>query len=110
MRRWVHVTHTVTADSGVVHDPHQGAELCLLSVAGGPAIELVAGPVVAGVVAKGQTWYHLAYTVPSVPAAVDRLEQERCRLVAPPAPAVLFDGRTVAFLVGPAGLIQLVEA
>ena len=109
-RRWVHATHSVTDDSGVIHDPHQRADLCLLTVEGGLAIELVAGEVVAALIARGHTYYHLCYEVPSVAHAVAGLEAGQCRLVSEPAPAVLFGGRTVAFLLGPTGLIELLEA
>ena len=109
-RSWVHATHRVRADSGVVHDPNQRADLCLLSLDDGAALELVAGPAVAGLVERGHSYYHLCYEVADLDATVAGLDAERCRPVAPPSPAVLFDGRRVAFLLGPAGLIELLEA
>ncbi len=108
-RRWVHATHTVLEDSGVVYDPHQKADLCLLTVEGGANIELVAGEAVASLVKKGHTYYHLCYEVPSVAEAIVRLQAQQCLVVSPPAPAVLFGGRTVAFLYGPTGLVELLE-
>ncbi len=109
-RSWIHATHEVRADSGVVHDPHQRADLCLLSLTDGAAIELVAGPVVAGVLERGHSYYHLCHEVADLDGCVTALESERCRLVVAPAPAVLFEGRRVAFLLGPTGLVELLEA
>jgi len=108
-RRWVHATHTVLEDSGVIYDPHQKADLCMLTVEGGANIELVAGEAVASLVKKGHTYYHLCYEVPSVADAIVGLQAQQCLVVSPPAPAVLFGGRTVAFLYGPTGLVELLE-
>jgi methylmalonyl-CoA/ethylmalonyl-CoA epimerase len=110
VRTWLHATHRVVDDSGVVHDPCQRADLCLLTLDDGPAIELVSGEVVAGLVERGHSYYHLCYEVADLATAVSTLTSGECRPVAPPAPAVLFDGRRVAFLLGPIGLTELLEA
>jgi len=109
MRAWVIASHVITHDSGIVHDPRQRADLCILSVDGGPAIELVSGEMVAGVVRRGQTYYHLCYEVVEIASAIVDLEATGCRTVSPPTPAVLFGGRHVAFVLGPMGLVELLE-
>lgn len=110
VRRFVEATHAIVAATDVVHDDFQDADLCLLTDASGLGIELVAGPVVANLVQKGHTYYHLCYEVDDLDQTVAWLESERCRLVREPAPAPLFDGRRVCFLFGPTGLIELLEA
>ncbi|MEY4231708.1 MAG: hypothetical protein RLZZ362_2557 [Actinomycetota bacterium] len=110
MRAWVWATHVVTSDSGVVHDPLQRADLSLLGVESGSAIELVAGEMVQGVLKRGHSYYHLCYEVDSVARSIELLSEQGCRVVSPATPAVLFAGRSVAFLLGPMGLMELLEA
>ena len=110
VRSWVHATHEVTHDSGVVHDPAQRADLCLLSLADGGAIELVAGEAVSSLVKRGHSYYHLCHEVDDLETTIGGLEPSGCRLVSPPTPAVLFGGRPVAFLLSPTGLVELLEA
>ena len=109
-RQWVRATHDVVADSGIVHDPLQGADLCLLSLRDAPAIELVAGAAVNDLVAKGHSWYHLCHEVDDLQAAVDALCEQGSMIVVPPTPAVLFADRPVSFLLSPLGLVELLEA
>jgi methylmalonyl-CoA/ethylmalonyl-CoA epimerase len=109
VREWVHLTHPVAWDSGIVHDPLQRADLCLLQFEQGPAIELVAGPMVAGVVKRGHSYYHVCYSVSDIDAATTDLEKTGCRRVSDPVPAVLFGGSRVVFLLGPTGLVELLE-
>ena len=109
VREWVHLTHPVASDSGIVHDPLQRADLCLLQVEQGPAIELVAGPMVDGMVKRGHSYFHLCYSVSDIDAATADLETTGCRRLADPVPAVLFGGRRVVFLLGPTGLVELLE-
>jgi len=108
VRSWVHQTHETLSDSGPVWDPLQEAELCLIEIAGG-AIELVAGPMVEQLVKRGHNLYHLCYGVSSIGDATEQLIQQGSRLVSGPTPAVLFEGRRVAFLLSPLGLIELLE-
>ncbi len=107
-RDWVLRSHDVQRESGVIWDELQQANLCLLEV-GGIALELVAGPVVAGLLRRGQLLYHVCYEVPDLEITLAELVGDACRVVSPPKPAVLFDGRRVAFVLGPTGLIELLE-
>jgi methylmalonyl-CoA/ethylmalonyl-CoA epimerase len=109
VRRFVEATHTIVAATDVVHDDFQDADLQLLTDVSGLHIELVAGPVVANLIRKGQTYYHLCYEVDDLDDAVAWLDTEGCRLLREPAPAPLFAGRRVCFLYGPTGIIELLE-
>lgn len=110
MRAWVLATHVVTRDSGIVHDSLQRADLSLLEVESGSAIELVSGEMVQGVLKRNHSFYHVCYEVKSVTRSIDMLSNRGCRQVSPATPAVLFEGRKVAFLLGPMGLLELLEA
>jgi methylmalonyl-CoA/ethylmalonyl-CoA epimerase len=102
--------HAVVERSAIVHDAGQDADVCLLTLADGSALELVSGPVVANLVRKGISSYHVCYEVADLDAAIADLTSQRCRVVSGPTPAPLFDGRQVAFLFSPIGLIELLAA
>ncbi|HTX00930.1 MAG TPA: VOC family protein [Acidimicrobiales bacterium] len=95
-------------------DPHQGVRGRFLT-GGGPRLELlVAMPgseVLASWTSRGVRIYHIAYEVPSLESALDTLRAEGARVVSHPAPAVAFDGRSVAFAaLKTLQLIELVQA
>lgn len=50
------------------------------------------------------------YEVKSASRSIDMLSARGCRQVSPATPAVLFEGRKVAFLLGTIGLLELLEA
>ena len=110
VRRFVEATHTIVAASDVVHDAHQDADLLLLTDVSGLGIELVAGPIVANLVGKGQSYYHLCYEVAVLEDTIEQLGELGCRVIREPAPAPLFDGRRVCFLYSPMGIVELLEA
>jgi methylmalonyl-CoA/ethylmalonyl-CoA epimerase len=99
----------VVSVDGPVVDPLQDATLCMLTTRDGARLELVSGAPVDGVVARGGGPYHVCFEVDSIAEAVDELAGAGWRVVAPPTPAVLFDGAPVAFLLSPMGLVELVE-
>ena len=95
-------------------DPLQGIRGRFL-INGGTRIELLealpGSDVLAPWLQRGMTLYHLAFEVSGLEAAIDRLAVSRTRLVSPPKPAVAFDGRQVAFCMGPnLLLIELIES
>jgi methylmalonyl-CoA/ethylmalonyl-CoA epimerase len=69
----------------------------------------VSGNAVENLIKRGQSYYHLCYEVPSIDEGIERLADSGCRLVSGPLPAVLFDGRSVAFMLGPTGLVELLQ-
>ena len=83
----------------------------------GTRIELVApldktqpSPVDAYLSKLGPTAYHLCYGTEDLEREIERLESQGFRVTVPPAPAVAFGGRRVAFLMNLGlGLMELVE-
>ncbi len=108
-RRFIKAIHCIIADSGVVRDPLQNVELCLLTDRSGLRLELVAGEPVAAQIGKGMSYYHTCYEVDDLEQGLALLKQSGCLLVVGPVEAVLFDHRRVAFLMSPMGLVELLE-
>lgn len=97
-------------------DPIQNVDICWLTKAGEPMIELLA-PVddnspVNGVLAKnGVGPYHCCYEVNNLEEAILELKKMRFILVSKPSPAVAIRNYHVAFLYHKnVGLIELVES
>ena len=101
--------HDVISQTPVVNDPEQDAQLVLLTLADGTRIELVAGRQVETMLKRNIGLYHLCFEVEDIQAEIDRLVGEGAKLIVPPKPAVLFDGRTVAFLSAGYGMIELLS-
>jgi methylmalonyl-CoA/ethylmalonyl-CoA epimerase len=101
------LVHDVVARTPVIHDPEQDALLALLTLADGTRIELVAGRQVEALVKKNIGLYHLCFEVADIDAEIGRLVAGGAKLIVPPKPAVLFDGRAVAFLYVDYGMIEL---
>ena len=102
-------THDVTSHSEVIFDPLQGAHLCMIHTANGADFELISGPQVDRLVKNRVTYYHVCYQVPKLESAIERMIAGGAIVVSPPKPAVLFDGRRVAFLLTGFGLVELLE-
>ncbi len=109
VRAFVKSTHAIVSDSGMIHDPKQDVDLCLLTERSGLRLELVSGGVVAKQVAKGITYYHNCYEVEDLDAGIRWLRKSGCMPVLGPIEAVLFGNRRVAFLMSPMGLVELLE-
>jgi methylmalonyl-CoA/ethylmalonyl-CoA epimerase len=101
--------HDIILQTPVVDDPEQDAQLVMLTLSDGSRIELVAGPQVETLVRKNIGLYHLCFEVADIDAEIDRLVGGGARLIAPPKPAVLFNGRRVAFLYVAYGMIELLS-
>lgn len=106
--QWLRAHGTVTNQRGPVFDEQQSAQLCLIDF-NGTRLELVSGQVVEQFVRKHQLLYHLCFEVADLQGAVDELVDGGCLQILPPKPAALFDGRLVTFLMGPLGIIELLE-
>ena len=91
------------------YDARQKATLCYVKTENGVDLELISGEMVAGIVKKGMTYYHLCYQVGDLEAEVARLRSAGAVLVSPPKEAVLFGGKRVAFLHTKLGLVELLE-
>lgn len=95
---------------GIVFDSNQSARLCMLTLRDGTQFELVEGTPVEKYLKKGVQMYHACYEVADIDEEIGRLEQKHSIVVSGPSPAVLFNGKKVAFLYTTIGLIELVEA
>lgn len=91
-------------DGAIVHDPRQGARLCLAGLYPGmtPAIELVEpvdqdSPLWAAL-QRGTSWHHLCFQVATIARADELIKEHRFLGVTDWTPAVLFDGRPVRFV------------
>jgi methylmalonyl-CoA/ethylmalonyl-CoA epimerase len=101
--------YDVVSDTGTVHDPLQNAYVRLFNAGTPGAIELVGGPVVAGLLARKTSYYHVCYTSPDLEATLSAAAAAGAMCVSPPQPAVLFGGRRVTFVYTPLGLVEFVE-
>lgn len=96
-------------------DPRQGIRGQFLTATGQPRLELLVNAGETGPLdpwlAKGVKFYHFAYEVPALGAAIESLKALRARVMVPPVPAVAFGMRHIAFLMHPNGaLTELIEA
>lgn len=95
--------------SEVIYDPLQKVEVCLLSINKFFQIELVSGLLVKSIVEKGNSYYHICFTVNEIDEAIELLKQKGAIVVSEPKPAILFDNKKVAFIFTEIGLIELLE-
>jgi methylmalonyl-CoA/ethylmalonyl-CoA epimerase len=93
----------------VVYDPEQDATVVLLTLEDGSRIELITGRQVETMLNKNITYYHLCFEVGNIDEEIDRLVAEGAILLSPPKPALLFNGRRVAFLHVTYGIIELLS-
>jgi methylmalonyl-CoA/ethylmalonyl-CoA epimerase len=101
--------HAVVERTPVVYDPEQNATLCLLTMADGTRIELIAGEQVETFLKRGTTYYHLCFEVADIDVEIRRLVGENAILLSPPKNALLFGYRKVAFLHVSYGIIELLS-
>lgn len=83
-------------------------------IGGGPRLELLtpltADSPVQRMLARGVKYYHQAYEVPDLDAALAQLARRRFKVTVPPVAAVAFDMRPIAFVVSPTlGLVELIQ-
>src|SRR5215831_16847932 len=83
--------HDIVAQSDVVLDEQQNANLCLVTTRDGFALELISGPQVEGLLKRGVSYYHVCYAVDGIDSAIDRLTEAGAVLCSPPKPSVLFE-------------------
>ena len=105
----VHRAYEVVSDTGTVYDPEQRAHVRLFNEGRPGAIELVAGPVVAALLARKTSYYHICYTTSDIEATLSQAAALGAIRISEPKPAVLFQGRRVAFVYTPLGLVEFLE-
>ena len=107
--KFIENTHNVISQKGPVWDKNLKANLILFEVREGLAIELVCGPIVESLVRKKINLYHFCYEVNDLKIFIDKFISNGATLIKRPTPAKLFNGRKVAFLSTPCGIIELLE-
>jgi catechol 2,3-dioxygenase-like lactoylglutathione lyase family enzyme len=99
----------------VIHDPIQTAFVQFFSIPGADHyIELVApdsdNSKLREATRKGQSLNHLCYSCENIAHMVSFLKESGCFVIRDPVPAVAFDGRLIAWLMTPEGLLtEIVE-
>jgi methylmalonyl-CoA/ethylmalonyl-CoA epimerase len=106
---YLSLIHDVVARTPVIRDPGHDAEVAMLTLSDGTRIEMVAGRQVEALVKRNIGLYHLCFEVADIGAEIERLVAGGARLLVPPKPAALFDGREVAFLYVDYGMIELLS-
>jgi methylmalonyl-CoA/ethylmalonyl-CoA epimerase len=100
---------SIISVSGIITDPIQNAQLCMVHVEGSVPFELIAGHVVRNFVKKNISLYHTCWEVSDLDKELVTMSSRGCYLISEPKPAVLFDLRRVAFLATPIGVVELLE-
>lgn len=106
--------------SGPFDDPIQKVTVNFLAQADAPAsdaaeIELIApltedAPIQSMLKKTGGGAYHLCFETNDLEMALAHVRQHKCLMVSPPAPAVAFEGRRIAWFYTPSRLlVELVE-
>jgi methylmalonyl-CoA/ethylmalonyl-CoA epimerase len=101
--------------TAVIHDPIQTAFVQFFSIPGSDHyLELVAPDSdtskLRGASRKGMPLNHLCYSCENIAHMVSFLKESGCMVIQEPVPAVAFDGRFIAWLMAPDGLlIEIVE-
>jgi methylmalonyl-CoA/ethylmalonyl-CoA epimerase len=95
-------------------DQRQGIRGQFLAGAG-PRLELLeplaGSETLTPLLTRGVKCYHHASEVSSIEASLESLSAAQARVIAPPVPAVAFDGRRIAFLMLPnRWMVELIEA
>lgn len=101
--------HTILKRSDIVYDALQDAYLCMVTTDMGLNFEFIAGDQVVRMVKKGISYYHLCYEVEDMNRTIQDYTNQGAILISKPKPAILFEGKQVAFLYLSYGLVELVE-
>lgn len=108
-------TYGYEVKSAVIHDPQQTAHVQFLQLPGDAVyLELVApdreASKLTNALKKGGGLNHVCYSTADIEAACRDLRGRGLFVLQPPVPAVAFDGRRIAWLMGPDGVpVELVE-
>lgn len=101
--------YDIIETSSIVFDTMQNARVCMVYTTHNINIELIEGDVVKNLAKRGIEYYHICYEVDDLDKSTTTMLEKGAQLVAPPKPAILFEGRRVAFLYTTLGLIELLE-
>lgn len=99
----------IIEESEIIFDELQDARLCMLSLDNNFKIELIEGNVVSNFVKKRNYLYHTCYSVSDINKTIEKLVLDGALLISAEKPAILFDGKKVAFLMTDIGIVELLE-
>lgn len=108
-KRTLSSLYTISQDGPIVYDSLQDACVCLLKTGSGVTFELVSGAPAEGFLKRKSFYYHLCFEVEHLDIVIQDLMAAGALLFAPPKPAIVFDGRRVAFLMTEVGMVELLE-
>ena len=100
---------SVQSVSETVFDKEQNANLCMVRIGDGTAIELIEGELASKMIKKGQFFYHSCWETDDMEKELRSLTEKGGMIISPPKPAVLFENRRVAFIMTEIGLLELLE-
>lgn len=101
--------HTIIRQSKIVSDTLQNASLCMIETDTGLNVEFVTGEQVTRLVKKGISYYHLCYETEDLDTVIADFTAKGAMMISEPKPAILFEGKRVAFMYLPYGLVEFVE-
>jgi methylmalonyl-CoA/ethylmalonyl-CoA epimerase len=102
-------TYDIKSVGEIVFDELQNVNLCFITTNNGFNIELVSGKTVETFINNKFFYYHLCFEVNDISFEIDRLIKKGAILISTSKPAILFDNKSVAFLLTSTGLIELLE-
>ena len=101
--------HGVVSTTNVVFDEKQQAYVQLVTLEDGTSLELISGNIVKGLLEKKVNLYHICYQVDDMATEIYKAKQADALVISMPKPSALFDGKLVAFLMFPYGLVEFLE-
>ena len=108
-KEWVKCRFPVISEGTVIFDPLQEAQVLLLSLKDGSAIELISGKPVEDFLKRGIHLYHSCFVVKDIHKVIEEFKKDGAVVVSSAKEAVLFNQKKVAFLLTPIGIIELLE-
>lgn len=106
---FIRSTYQIANVSEIVYDPLQKASLCMVTIQDGTKIELISGDIVRNLLKKQIYLYHTCWQVEDIESAIHKFRQNGAVLISEPKPALLFNGKKVAFIASPLGIVELLE-
>jgi methylmalonyl-CoA/ethylmalonyl-CoA epimerase len=102
--------HNVVAKTEVLFDKERQINVQLLSLEDGTKLELISGKIVAGLLEKKISLYHVCYEVEDIEFEIKKAIKNGAFLMSTPTISILFGGRKACFLMFPYGLVEFLAA
>ena len=108
-KEWVKSTHPIHEEKGPVFDDLQNASFITLRTKEGFLIELISGEQVSNILKRGISLYHVCYVVHDLDKTINDFREKGALIISAAKPSRLFNGKRIAFLNTPIGIIELLE-